>query len=218
MRNKIVLLLVFILLKFNLLISQNINNDCNREVNYKKYSSLLPEGFCMPEGYWVVDVFEADINKDEMKDRIIKFYKKNWTCEDTIFLIVYFRENDSTYKFIKRLSNLYTPMVRDYVNLEWLVKNCSDEYISQYAWQNSMWLRFEKGFIIVPFAVDLWNGLDFYFEYDTIRKNWYLTQKQSWYIPDGEYEKKYLSDSKIEKVEDGICIDAFRIKDYLQPW
>jgi hypothetical protein len=67
-------------------------------------------------------------------------------------------------------------------------------------------------------AIDLWNGLDFYFEYDLNRKNWYLTKQQRWYIPDGGYEIKYSDKSIIENVKNGICIDDFRIKDYLHPW
>ncbi len=219
MRNRIVLLLVLLLLKFNLLFSQNIDTGCNRTVNFKEYSSLLPEGFCMPEGYWAVDIYEADVNKDEKQDRIIKYYKKNWNCGDTIFLSVYFSKNDSTYKFIKTFSNLYTPLIRESMDIPWILENCvMPDSVARYAWQNSMWLLFENGFIIVPFAVDLWTGYDFYFEYDKVRKNWYLTKQQEWFIPDGEYERKYAPDSKIDKVENGICIDDFRIKDYLRPW
>lgn len=175
-------------------------------------------GFCMPEGYWAVAVFEADINSDDKQDRLIKYYKMDWKCADTIFLAIFIRLNDTTLNYTKTFSNLYTPLVESYSDLSWLVANCSNEYMSTYAWENQMWLRFEKGVIIVPFAINEGNGLDFYFKYDTFRNNWYLTQQQRWYIQDGEYEKKYAPDSKIEKLERGICIDEFRIKNYLQPW
>ncbi|MDX9694677.1 MAG: hypothetical protein RBT49_02705 [Bacteroidales bacterium] len=218
MKSKLVILSIFIILNVRFTPAQTQIADCNRSTNYKEYKSLLPIGFCMPEGYWAVDVFEADINSDDKQDRLIKYYKKDWKCADTIFLAVFFRLNDTTFKYAKTFSNLYTPLVENYSNLSWLVENCTNEYMSTYAWENQMWLRFEKGVIIVPFAINEGNGFDFYFTYDTYRKNWYLTQQQRWYIQDNEYERKYLPDSKIEKVENGISINSFRIKDYLQPW
>ena len=119
---------------------QNLNPDCNKTVNFKKFSSLLPKDFCMPIGFWVVDVFIEDINGDDLKDKMIEYYKKDWKCEDTVFLAVYFARNDSTYRYMKTFTNLFTPMVRDFVSMEWIVKNCSNEYIYQYSWDNQMWL------------------------------------------------------------------------------
>jgi hypothetical protein len=217
MKNFIIILLSVLLLQFYSGCSQS-TDTCNKTTNYKKFESLLPKDFCMPDGYWVVDVFDADINNDERKDRLIKYYRKDWKCADTVFLAIYLSENNSALKYEKTLANLYTPMVREFTDLEWLVKNCADKYISQYAWDNQMWVRFEKGQIIVPFAIDLWNGLDFYFEYDPRRKNWYLSKQRKWFIPEGEYEIKYAPDSQIESVVNGKSIDDFKIKDYLQPW
>lgn len=218
MKNKLIFFIIIILLDIRFISAQVKTGDCNRSTNYKEYKSLLPKNFCMPEGYWAVDVFEADINSDDKQDRLIKYYKKEWKCADTIFLAVYLGLNDTTFRYIKTFSNLYTPLVESFSDLTWLVEHCTDEYMSTYSWENQMWLRFEKGLIIVPFAINDGNGLDFYFTYDHISKNWYLTQQQDWYIPDGEYERKYAPEGNVEKVEDGICIDAFRIKDYLQPW
>jgi len=211
-------LLIFALLIPNLYAQKNFS-DCNRTVNFKEYLSRLPSNFCMPNGYSVARIFNEDINADGIMDRLIKYYKIDWKCADTIFLAVFFGETDTTFTHYKTYSNLYTPMVeQSFKDIEWLVNNCKDDFISLYAWDNQMWLRFSKGQILIPFAVNLWNGYDFYFTYDTSRKNWYLTQKQKWIIPDVEHEMKYEQVSIPEKVENGICIDDFRIKNYLISW
>lgn len=209
---------MFIYLAIKSGIAQTNVIDCNRTTNIEEYKSLLPKSFCMPKGYWAVDVYKADVNGDGNMDKIIKYYKKDWKCADTIYLAIFFGMNDTIFNYAKTFTNLYTPLVESYSDLSWLVENCKNEYMSTYAWENQMWLRFEKGFIIVPFAINEGNGLDFYFEYNSIKKNWFLIQQQKWQIPDGEYERKYSPGSRIEKVRNGICIDDFRIKDYLQPW
>lgn len=198
--------------------AQSIDQNCNRLVNNKKQASQLPKGFCMPNGYSVSWIFEADINADENIDRLIEYQKINWKCGDTIYLSVFFGVNDTTFTHYKTYSNLYTPLVeQSFKDIEWLVNNCKDEYMSKWAWDNQMWLRFSRGQILIPFAVDLWNGYDFYFTYDKNRNNWYLTQQQKWVIPDGGYEMKYELGSILEKVVNGICIDDFKINDYLKP-
>lgn len=121
-------------------------------------------------------------------------------CGDTVFLAVYLCTAKG-FKYTTTFSNLYTPMVQDYNNLDWLVKNCKDEYISRYAWDNQMWVNFKGGSIVVPFAIGLTDGYDFVLEYNLTTKNWHLTQKRKWRIPEGGYEIVYDSDSKIEVVK-----------------
>lgn len=217
-------IILFNLIIFTFLIpnlySQEIISDCNREVNFKEYLSLIPDNFCMPKGFTVVDVYIADVNGDEEIDRLIEFSKKEWKCGDTTFLAIYFGEGNSKFKYIKTLSNLYAPIVKEF-DLEWLIKNCPvSDSISRYAWPNQGQVKFKKGQIVVPFAVDYNEGLDFYFEYDKARENWYLQYKQVWYREDYNHSTaiKYLPQDTLEKIDNDLCIDDFNIKKYLRPW
>ncbi len=218
MKTIIFYLLLFTFFIPNLYSQKNIS-DCNRAVNFKEYTLLLPNDFCMPKGYTVIDVYNEDVNSDGKADRLIEFSKKEWKCGDTTFLAIYFGEELSKFKFIKTLSNLYVPIVKEF-DLEWLIKNCPiSDSISRYAWPNQGMIKFKKGQIIVPFAVNLEKGLDFYFEYDKTRENWYLKYQQEWYRIDYNLSTEigYSPDSKLQKVDNGLCIDDFKIKNFLKP-
>lgn len=218
----IVILLINVILTCSLYAQIN-SKACNRTVAFVEDKNFLPSDFCMPLGYWVVDVFkrfETDVNNDSINDRFIQYNKMDWKCGDTVFIAIYLGKKDHTYTFAKTLSNLCPPMA-EYSDLSWLVKNCKDPYSDRWGYDNISLISFEKGLIKVPFSINLFKGFDFYFEYDSNRKNWYLTKKQGWDIPDGGLtgtikditHEGYL----IEKVENGISIDDFRIGDYLVP-
>ncbi len=212
-------LLLFTFFIPNLYSQKNIS-DCNRAVNFNEYLLLLPNDFCMPKGFTVIDIHSEDVNGDGKEDRLIEFSKKEWKCGDTTFLAIYFGEENSNFKYIKTLSNLYVPIVERF-DSEWLIKNCPiPDSISRYDWPNQGMVKFKKGQIIVPFAVDYSKGLDFYFEYDKERENWYLQYKQEWYRKDFNHstEIEYWPENKVEKVNNGLCIDDFKIKNYLIPW
>lgn len=227
------------LLNSTSLLSQVKDDNCNRSVEFKEYGSLLPPDFCMPKGFNVFEVYRTDdwradtvdINNDGISDIIIQHYKKNWKCADTVFFTAYLGQTDTTFQYCKTFSNLCTPLVNDFFNIDWLVKNCEDEYIDRYGWENIKWIRFKKGYILVPFSTgfDYNEGFDFYFEYDNYRHNWYLKKLQKWIMEDytqlvdeedgsvrigtTRYEKKYIGE--IETINDDICIDDFKIDDYL---
>jgi hypothetical protein len=193
-----------------------VANDCNQDTQFKRFKQFLPTDFCMPPGFIVYDVFEendVDLNLDGYPDRLIKYYRKKWSCADTVFLSVYFMQKDSTFKLAKTFKNLYTPLVESFSDLTWLVKNCQQDNMSEYAWENIMWVRFANGLIIVPFAVDLSTGFDFYFSYDVNRKNWFLTKEHRWTIPDGGFERIYDKDAV--STTENLSIDNFRINKYL---
>jgi hypothetical protein len=189
---------------------------CNQDTEFKRFKKFLPSDFCMRSGFVVYDVFEethVDLNLDGYPDRLIKYYKRKWNCADTVFLSVYFMQKDSTFKLAKTFNNLYTPLVESFSDLTWIINNCQEDNMSQYAWENIMWVRFENGLVIVPFAVDLNTGFDFYFSYDINRKNWFLTKEHSWIIPDGGFEPTY--DKAPVSAKENLSIDNFRINKYL---
>ena len=241
MKNKnLTVCLTVCLLSITVSLSQNKNGECNKDVDAVEYVSLLPHDFCMPKGYIVMDIYQTadwrgdtvDVNNDGILDIVIKYYKEKWECADTVFFAVYLGKTDTTFQYCKTFSNLCTPLVEDFFNTSWLVKNCTDEYIDRYGWENVMWIRFNQGCIIVPFSTgfDYNEGFDFYFEYDNDRENWYLTKQQKWIMADytqtfeeegggvvmgpARYEKEYTE--AIEIVSNGICIDDFKIDNYLR--
>jgi hypothetical protein len=192
--------------------------QCNREVNYQSSISKLPEDFCMPQGFLVVDIMEEDISNDGVIDRAIKYRKKNWHCGDTVFLSIYLGLDNAQFLFSKTLSNLYTPLIRESLDTEWILNNCDmPDSIARFTWDNGAWVHLVKGCIVVPFAVDLWNGVDFYFDFNKKLNNWVLKKSQNWEIDDGGYERMYLNKNEY-KLEREMPIDDFRIVKYLKPW
>jgi hypothetical protein len=89
--------------------------------------------------------------------------------------------------------------------------------IARFAWDNGAWVHLVRGHIVVPFALDLWNGIDFYFEFSNKANNWVLKKSQQWEIPDGHYERAYFDKNKYT-VEQEMSIDDFKIVKYLRPW
>ncbi|WP_075590529.1 hypothetical protein [Labilibacter marinus] len=211
-------IIISFLISFNFLVSAQIKK-CNKSVAFKKETKLLPQDFCMPVGFWVVDVQDVDLNCDGLNDRVIQYNKKGFVCGDTVFYDLFFLKADSSYKYVKTISNINTPRVSSF-DYDWLKENCSNaDDLYWYIYVNDDLIEFKEGVIEVGFAINEEAGYKFFFTYCKSKNNWYLSQKQKWDFPEPPepMRPKLPSPHIFQNVTNGISIDGFNIRDYLEP-
>ena len=155
--------------------------NCNRKVNFKKLERILPEKFCMPDGYKVYSIIDTiDITDDKITDKIIEWERSKSRDGDTTFVSIYKQNNDSTFSFLVTLNNLYTQYFESN-DLSYKVADPKLQKIkSMYIYPNYNRVEFTRNTIKVGFFLDAGGGADLYFVFDKIRQNWFLSKEVFW--------------------------------------
>jgi hypothetical protein len=153
------------------------DTNCNRTVEIKEYSKILPIEVCLPKGYQVVYIYNnVDFNSDKKNDFCFAWRKINISDGDTTYISIYKQNSDSTYHIFKTFKNLRPLFFKDY-SPEYHPKDSSlNELKGKYIGYGLRKLNFENDLIKVVFAADATDDFSLVYKYDDSIKNWKLTE------------------------------------------
>jgi hypothetical protein len=209
MRPIIIFLGLFICLESN---AQTTDIPCNQKSKYKT-KGPLPQEVCIPEDFVVSYIYTpVDVNNDGLNDLILDYNKENLINGDTIFVAIYFQQNDSSFHLAKTLSNLYPISFNEYSYQEYkkltdpTLKSILSRYNCSYPLTG---INFSKGEISIEFKTDAVYSITLFFRYDMKQETWVLKKKETYANGLGETTLTDVNEKEQYPIEDFDYFDWF---------
>lgn len=188
--------------------------DCNRSVRLKFYSTQIPDGICLKEGYQFSYLYnQADVTSDEMEDFITQWRRQNIKDGDTLYLNIYQQTDSGNYELLSTLDNLYPIYFKDYSFEYDVADSLLNELKGSYNGIDPLnQLEFSEGKILIHLQPGVVDHYFLYYRYKLEDKDWYLERR----IYSEEDYEGYLNEVTNEYLWDQkLSIDKFNYFDYL---
>ena len=190
--------------------------ECSQLFSIKEYKNIIEDGICIPTGNIISRVFKVDINSDNSKDIIVKWYNKDIKNGDSIYYSMYTR-NDNEVSFYKTFNNL-SPIHINYSDQSESV-TLEDSLLNEvkYIYGNAINTqpRFEKGLITMEFEVAATEYFKLYFTYSDTRNTFILTKQELYYSSDTRGQDKKLEETNVFTEDKGLEVEKFDYLDFI---
>lgn len=218
-RIKLTFTSVFILFYLNI---QAQTNPCNRKTIDRSIAKLLPEGVCIPDGNYTINMVNKrnDINGDKRNDLIIRYAENPLKLGSSVYYAFYFTISDSSYTNKKHLSNLTPPYIGNIYAASLSSDSVKLSMINTYPYDTQV--DFKDDTLEISHLIPDDYGKTYIFIYNQGGANWYLAKIQFWV---GNLDRQYLERMELseeltkkilleEKIpESHISIDEFDLKE-----
>ncbi|WP_421892611.1 hypothetical protein [Marinoscillum sp.] len=208
-------IIIFILLIVSLgLFGQRGN--CSQDVLSKSYLKELDSVICIPHGYIISRIYNEDLDKNEEKDRIVKWFKKKLTNGDTIYHTIYSRF-EGELGFFKTYPNLL-PLYFDLSSIDPEVEledSILNELKSRYLNPQATEVKFREGLITIEFQLAAREYQKLYFNFYQLGKTFILTKKELYYSSDAAGLYLELENTETFDEGKGLDIEDFDYLDFL---
>ncbi|MBL6445378.1 hypothetical protein JMN32_03610 [Fulvivirga sp. 29W222] len=212
-------LLIVILVSFQMCTIAQVADSCYQKTQSKSDVEKLEPIMCIPNGYYIVDVYEEDLNADGRVDKVTEWFKEKLNNGDTTFHSVYFQMRDSSFSHFATYDNL-TQLYFDLhsqstdVMLEDSILN---EIKFKYQSYGDLPTFYNGGFS-VEFYTDAAGYKRLFFEFSNGRSDFVLRKEQDWLAPQTSTwtEGEQLEEEVIYSEEEGISVKNFKILEYLE--
>lgn len=196
-----------------------VANDCYQKTQSKSDLKKLEPVMCIPKGYYIVDVYEEDLNRDGRVDKVTEWFKEKLSNGDTTFYSIYFQEQDSTFRHFTTYNNL----AQLYFDLQSqssdviLEDSLLNEIKFRYQYYGALPTFYDGGFS-VEFYTDAAGYKRLFFEFSNKRKDFVLIKEQDWLSPRTATwtEGKQLENEIIYTEKEGISAKDFNMLEYLE--
>ena len=213
-----VVLSIFVLICFSSCSVAQVANSCYQKTQSKSDIRKLEPIMCVPKGYYIVDIYEEDLNGDGRVDKVTEWFKEKLSNGDTTFHSIYFQEKDSTFRHFETYHNL----AQLYFDLESqgsdviLEDSLLNEIKFRYQYYGGLPTFYSGGFS-VEFYTDAAGYKKLFFEFSNERKNFVLRKEQDWLAPRTATwtEGEQLENEITYTEEEGISAKDFNMLEYL---
>lgn len=196
-----------------------MDNNCYQKTQSKSDIKKLEPVMCVPKGYYIVDIYEEDLNGDGRVDKVTEWFKEKLSNGDTTFHSIYFQERDSTFCHFATYNNL----AQLYFDLQSqssdviLEDSLLNEIKFRYQYYGGLPLFYDRGFS-VEFYTDAAGYKKLFFEFSNERKAFILRKEQDWLAPRTATwtEGEQLENEITYTEEEGISAKEFNILEYLE--
>lgn len=198
--------------------AQEGDMNCNQATPFSFVKKKLNSKICIPSGYIIVSIEDLDMNKDDLPDKVVKYFKDYPRQNgDTTFYAFYVQEINEEYSHLRTYGNLATLYfsIKDQDNQVDLKDSLLNTIKNKY--QNfGTEPQFGNGEIIITFYTDAAIYLKFIFEYSFDRQDFRLVKKQNWFAPKTtNWDKGEELINELVYHEDGLLLTNFNMLDYL---
>ena len=83
-----------------------MDNNCYQKTQSKSDIKKLEPVMCVPKGYYIVDIYEEDLNGDGRVDKVTEWFKEKLSNGDTTFHSIYFQDGWSSIQ-MKFLTDIF---------------------------------------------------------------------------------------------------------------
>lgn len=196
-----------------------VANDCYQKTQSKSDLKKLESVMCIPKGYYIVDVYEEDLNRDGRVDKVTEWFKDKLSNGDTTFHSIYFQEQDSTFRHFttyNNLAQLYFDLQSQSSDVV-LEDSLLNEVKFRYQYYGGLPTFYDGGFS-VEFYTDAAGYKKLFFEFSNKRKDFLLIKEQDWLAPRTATwtEGKQLENEITYTEKEGISAKDFNILEYLE--
>lgn len=210
---KIVIAIIFLSLMSACSMSQNTKEKCNRAIISNRLKSKLDSSMCVPKNYHITEIYEADLNNDLLKDKVIRWQKIKLADGDTVFYSLYMQGKNASYSFDRTFSNLAPLIFKNYSDEYKTGKKALDSIKLRYVNPELVEIEFEDEKIKIELYTESVTLKKLYFTYSNKENTWILTREQQWLYYKEVTEN--LETNVTEKLEyDGPPTEQIRIEDF----
>lgn len=207
--NRYFILTLFLMLSCCSLAQQS---KCNKTLRYSHLKSKLDSSICVPLGYHIINIYEADLNGDAGVDKIVRYQKVNLSDGDSILYAIY-KNTRGQFIFLKIFSNLRPLYFKNYD-----VKSGNKFYDSLkrlYFYPNHTSVEFFTSTIEISLYTDPATIKKLSFTYSAEEDTWILSREIQWFVPPKNYEGDEKLDENGRKLEyDRAPETPLRIEDF----
>lgn len=202
--------LIAILLIYNCSMAQS---KCNRIVRYSHLNAKLDSAICIPVGYQIMGVDDADLNNDGYRDKAVRWQKIKIEDGDTVFYSIYLRGSDERFSHYKKLGNVKPLYFNNYESST--SNRFYDSIKLMYTYPTLSIVEFSSGTVTIEFYTEATILKKLFFTYSPKQGTWILTSEMQWLVPPKNYEGDEVLDENGRKLEHNRAPDQpMRIEDF----
>jgi len=187
--------------------------NCNKTLRYSNLKSKMDSAICIPQGYQIMQIYDADLNNDGYSDKAIRWQKIKLSDGDTVFYSIYLRNKKNKLSYYKGLSNLEPLYFKNYE------ANTSNKFYDSikliYSYPTLSVVDFSSGTITTEFYTEDTLLKKLFFTYSSKEKTWILTREMQWFVPPKSYEGDEKLDENGRKLEyDRVAEQSIHVEDF----
>lgn len=187
-------------------------SKCSRTIRYSHLKAKLDSSICVPIGYHITNIYEADLNGDEAVDKMVRYQKVNLSDGDSIFYAIY-KNASGRFTFLKTFSNLRPLYFKNYDARSG--NKFYDSLKRLYFYPSHTSVELSYGTIEISLYTDPATIKKLFFTYSKKADTWILSREIQWFIPPKSYEGDEKLDENGRKQEfDRVPETPLRIEDF----